>query len=101
MKIEIEFNSSYEADIVIDGRKMTYGYKDGFWKFLSGLSIEKDEHDTTIGGIIALKIAEQLPDILQGWMPEENQFRPDGEEWETWDKLSEEAADEVYERVRP
>lgn len=29
MKIEIELNNSYEADITVDGKKFKYGYSEG------------------------------------------------------------------------
>lgn len=97
MKIEIEFNSSYEADITIDGRKMKYGYSgaEGCWKFKDG--IKAAEHDSTIGGIIAGKLTSPLIDILQGWMPDEPS--PDDDCWETWETLTESAADEVADAI--
>lgn len=95
MKIEIEFDSSHEATIVIDGRKMRYGFEDGMWNFLEG--IDPDEHDTTIGGMVAGKLVFPLIDILQAWLPEEES--PDGDCWEAWEKLTDSAADAIYERI--
>ena len=74
MKIEIEFTNSYEADLLIDGRKLKYGYKHGMWQFFEGL--EDDEVDATIGGIVACKLTSPLIDILQGWIPEELVHQP-------------------------
>ncbi len=91
MKIEIEFNNSYQADLTIDGRKLKYGYKHGVWQFLEGL--EDDECESTIGGIVSCKLAGPIIDILQSYMPEEES--PDGDCWETWEKLSDSAADEI------
>lgn len=95
MKIEIEFDSSYEATIILEGRKMRYGYENGMWKFLEG--IQPHEHDTTIGGMIAGKLALTLIDILQAWLPEEES--PDGDCWEAWEPLSDSVADQIYDKI--
>lgn len=90
MKIKIEFTSSYTADITIDGKKITYdliGRNTG----LSG--IEPDLIENTIGGIIAQKLTSPLRDILQGWLPDEP--NPKNCCWDTWEKLSESAQQEV------
>lgn len=94
MKIEIEFTSSYEAAITIDGKVINYcliGKNSG----LTGLSgIELDE---TIGGAVAQILTSPLSKILQGWMPDEP--NPDGDPWGTWDTLSEKARDEVFDSI--
>jgi hypothetical protein len=92
MKIEIEFDSSHEAAVTIDGRKMRYSVKavDG-WAWREGVTPE--ELETTIGGILAGKVSQILPEILQGWMPSDES--PDGDAWETWEKLSDEMSDEM------
>lgn len=96
MKIEIEFTSSYSADITIDGKQMKYcliGQKTG----LTG--IEPELLEDSIGGIVALKITGVLTSILQGWMPDEQ--NADDCCWGTWDKLTESASEEVTEAINP
>lgn len=94
MKIEIEFNSSYEATVNIDGRELKLEGRRGMWTF-EGMTC--DEGEGTIGGIVANKLMMPLIDILQGWMPDEES--PDDDCWETWEKLTESAADEVYDAI--
>lgn len=89
MKITIETDCSYEAKVTIDGRRLVFGYKDGGWTYKSGL--KKDEMETTIGGMIAYKLFDVLPDILQGWMPEYDNPATNSC-WELWDRLDEECA---------
>jgi len=94
MKIEIEFTSSYEAIITIDGRILRYcliGKNAG----LTGL--KDDELEGTIGGLVAGKLTEPLCDILQAWMPDEES--PDDDCWETWEKLSDRVADEIARKL--
>ena len=95
MKIEIEFESSYEADITIDGRTLKYGYQNGSWSFMSTLSAA--DADTTIGGMVASRISYILIEILQHWMPESE--NPEGEMWGTWETLDEDTADELYQHL--
>lgn len=97
MKIEIEFNSSTEASITIDGRNMTYGYvpAEGSWQFIDGIT--GPECDNTIGGIVAVKLTDPLVSILQAWLPDEES--PDNDPWETWETLSESAAEEVSDSI--
>lgn len=93
MTIKIEFKSSYEASITLDGRKLKYGYdgRKGCWRFFSG--IEPKEHENTIGGLVLHKLSGPLIDILQGSSPEFES--PDGDNWKTWEMLPEEVAEAV------
>jgi hypothetical protein len=95
MKIEIEFNSSYEAKITCDGKEMTYGLiRGGVWQ-LRGIT--NDESENTVGGMVVGKLTENMINILQAWLP--NEESPDGDCWETWEKLTDSAAEEIYERI--
>lgn len=97
MKIEIEFTSSYEATMTIDGRKLTYkliGRSSG----LQGLP-EGQTCEDSIGGMVAQKLCNQLTDILQGWMPDEQNAEDCC--WGTWERLSEKANDQVFEAISP
>jgi hypothetical protein len=96
MKITIETESSYEAKVTIDDREMVFGLKNGGWSYRSGLKGKEEE--TTIGGMVAMKLMDILPDLLQGWMPECDNPKT-GERWKLWEKLDEESADQVYERL--
>lgn len=96
MEIKIKFESSYQAFIEIDGKKMEYnliGKNTG----LSGIS--EEDFETTLGGMVALKFCTILPTILQGWMPDEP--NPQGDSWETWEKLTDSAADEIFKHISP
>jgi len=95
MKIEIEFDSSTDAVVTIDGRKMKYGYREGFWRYFEGLG--PPEQDRTVGGIVALRLMSPMIDILQGWIP--NQPTPNGDAWETWQLLPKDVAEQVEESI--
>jgi hypothetical protein len=97
MKITIETDCSYEAKVTIDGRESVYGYSHGVWDYKSGLG--ENEHNTTIGGMVACKLAENLNEILQGYLPDyDNPLT--GNCYETWETLDEECADSVYRGLR-
>lgn len=101
MKIEIEFDSSFEAKITCDGREFRYGIKDGCcwgWDGFKKVTKKFDEQDQTIGGIVLCKLAEHMSDILQGWMPEFDNQKT-GECYKTWEKLDDESQEAVYDRV--
>lgn len=96
MKITIEMDNTYHATVEIDGRELTYGYRDGVLSFTRGLG--SNEHKNTIGGMVATKLAEScLREILQGHMTESGNSH--GDCWGTWDILPDDVADEVYEAL--
>jgi hypothetical protein len=97
MKIEITLENSYSAKIAMDGKEFQYGYSDktGGWGFDDGITVE--EMENTIGGLVIQKLCEDMSDILQGWMPEEQ--NADDCCWGTWEQLSEDAAEEVYDSI--
>lgn len=97
MKIEIEFTSSYEANITVDGRKLTYkliGNSAGLQGFPKGQTCED-----SIGGMVAQKLSNSLTEILQGWLPDEQNSEDCC--WDTWEKLSDKAGDEVFKAIQP
>jgi hypothetical protein len=96
MKIEIEFTDTVEAKLTLDGKKFKVGYKHGRGWAVEGLSDQEQER--TIGGIIASKLAEELPHILQAWLPETP--NPQGDTWGTWETLPTDIADEMADNMR-
>ena len=97
MKIEITLIDSTSAKIAMDGKEFEYGYsaKTGGCGFDDGIS--REELQDTLGGMVIQKLCDDMSDILQGWMPDEES--PSGSPWETWEKLSEEAAEELYDSL--
>ena len=97
MKITIELESSYSAKIEVDRKAFQYGFsaKTGGWGFDDGIS--REELEDTLGGIVIQKICDDMSTVLQSWMPEEES--PTGEPWKTWEPLSEEAAEELYDSL--
>jgi hypothetical protein len=92
MKIEIEFENSYEAVLRIDGHEMRVISKPGQSK-LEG--IKGDDLELTLGGIVAGRLWTKIPDIQQAWC-EVSEFDPEAE---TWTVLSEEAAEAAENRI--
>lgn len=92
VNISIKFDSSYKANLIINGRKLEIVLQGGVWKLLG---VEPSEIDGTLGGMIASSLMDKLIDILQAWMPDSMPDRPP----EVWEKLSEEAADEIYDKI--
>jgi hypothetical protein len=56
--------------------------------------VTPDELNSTIGGMVAGKLAHPLIDILQNWLPDEES--PDDDCWGTWETLSDPVADKMY-----
>ena len=97
MKIEIEFTSSYEADVTIDGRRLRYGLngRTGAWSYQGTLS--PHDRENTIGGMVAMALSGKLITILQGHTPDEPNAA--SEPWGTWETLTETAREEVAEAM--
>lgn len=98
MEIKIELHDSISATVTIDGRSLKYRGRPhsmgSIWSYED--SITREEMETTIGGLIAGKIADILPNILQHHI----QTNPVTDCcYETWDTLREEIADELYEEL--
>lgn len=91
MKITIEFTSSTHATLTIDGREMAVEMKPGVTS-LTGIKLPETEE--TIGGIVASELYSKIGDIMQAWAT-----ASDFGEFDTWDKLTEEAAEAVGDRV--
>lgn len=96
MKIEIEWNCSYEARLVIDGRELKVIMKPGVTS-LEG--VKGKDTDSTLGGIIAGELFGKIGDFMQAdaIMSEETAWDPDPKN--TWKRLPEDVADAVYNRV--
>jgi len=97
MKIEIEITDSITAEIKIGDRRVKYGARKGMWQFIEGVS--EQELENTIEGIVLLKLTNVLSDIMQGYLPDEQ--NADDCCWEPWEKLSRKAQEEVYNRINP
>gem|GEM_PF-5313274 len=78
--ISIEFSSSFEAKIIIDGFELDFGYKHGEWGFESP-QLQGEIRTRTMAELIAIKIATILPNVLQGWA------QPEEDEAGVWDSL--------------
>lgn len=99
MKIEIETDCSYKATVIIDGRELEFSAKPvSFGTQWSFKGLKKGEGENTIGGMIATKLMDVLPDILQAWIPEFDNPKT-GEAWGLWEKLDDETADQIYEKL--
>lgn len=97
MKIEIEIKDSVTAEIEIGGRTVKYGARQGVWKFFEGVT--EQELETTIEGIALLKLVNALPDIMQGYLPDEQNAEDCC--WEPWETLSKTAQKEVWKAINP
>lgn len=62
MKIEIEWECSYKARLVIDGRELTVEMKPGQ---TSLLGVKGKDLDNTLGGIIASELFSKIGDFMQ------------------------------------
>jgi hypothetical protein len=92
MKIEIEFTSSVSAKLTIDGRKMRVESVPGM---VTLKGIESPRLENTLGGIVADALYGTVAQIQQAWASA-SEIDVD---CETWDMLSEEAADAASDRL--
>lgn len=92
MKIQIEFENSYHAKLIIDGVEMTIETKPGFTQ-LKG--IKGDSLDGTLGGIAASEMYYLVSRIQQAWSAA-TEIDTDAR---TWSMLCDEAAGEASERI--
>lgn len=96
MKIEIEWNCSYEAKLVIDGRELKVSMRPGVTS-LEGAKGKVLEN--TVGGIIASELFGKIADFMQAEavMHEATAWDPIPES--TWRNLPNSVADAVYRRA--
>ncbi len=92
MKIEIEFENSYEAVLRVDGREMRVISKPGESR-LDG--IKGADLDQTLGGIIVGRLWTKISDFQQAWAAV-GEFDPEAD---TWTVISEEAAEAAENRI--
>lgn len=92
MKISIEFDSSYEANLTIDGRIMRIISKPGMVKLMD---LEGRDLEDTLGGIVATELFAKIADIQQAWAAaDEEQLNV-----KSWDYLTEEAREAAIDRL--
>lgn len=96
MKIEIEWNCSYEASLRIDGRELKVKMSPGEIR-LDG--VKGKDTDSTLGGIIAGELFGKIGDFMQAeaTLFEETAWDPVPET--TWRRMPDSVADAVYSRA--
>lgn len=96
MKIEIEWNCSYEATLRIDGRELKVLMRPGETR-LEG--VKGKDCENTLGGIIARELFGKIGDFMQAesLMFEETAWDPEPKT--TWRRMSDEVAESVYDRA--
>ena len=92
MKIEFEFDCSYRAKLVIDGRELGIELTPGMGS-LKG--VKSPETSNTLGGMIASELLTKSRDIMQAWAAAQEEAPGAG----TWDVLPDRAADAAYEAL--
>ena len=92
MRIEIEFDNSYDATLVIDGREMCVVSKPGITTLKGHKGRELEE---TFGGLVASQLYTKIADIQQAWAAAEEE-QPG---FKTWDFLNEEAVEAVCDKI--
>lgn len=92
MKIQIEFNSTLEAKLTIDGKKMKVVSRPGSVR-LEG--IKGPMLEDTLGGVIASHLFDTVSNIQQAWASAEEEC-PD---LKTWEVITEEAIEAAEERL--
>lgn len=97
MKIEIEWDCSYKAKLVIDGRELTVKLAPGVTS-LDG--VKGKDIDNTLGGIIASELYSKIGDFMQAEaiMDEETAWDPGPES--TWRHMSNAVATAVHDRAQ-
>lgn len=96
MKITIEWECSYKAKLVIDGRELSVDMKPGVTS-LGG--VKGRDLDDTLGGIIASELYSKIGDFMQAEaaMFEETAWDPIPET--TWRRMPDAVASAVYDRA--
>lgn len=90
MKIEIEFENSYEARLTIDGKQLTIDSVPGMTK-LKG----SEGQEYTLGGQIANTLFGTIAKIQQAWADVEDEDPGKN----TWDAINQEAIEAVNDRL--
>ncbi len=93
MEIKLNLQNSINATIEIEGRVMNFSLHGLFGKEPGLHPLTDEERHATIGGIVAGKLCDVLPDILQGFIPETES--PDNDCWQAWEKLPASVADKM------
>lgn len=101
MEINIQLHNSIMATVTIDGRPLTFKGTNlsaggSSWGYAEAMTTA--EMQSTIGGMIAYKLMDVLPMILQGHIPETHNPAT-GKAYGTWDQLDEDTADKIYEEL--
>lgn len=102
MKIEIEWSSSYEADMFIDGKAMKIQMRShpiGTHTCVEGLS--EDEYEKTLGGRVANAIYGVIADCMQAEAKSSEIYDPleDSQDAPSWVVLPDDAIEAFDDRV--
>lgn len=98
MKIEIDWSSSYQARMVIDGKAMTIELRPGLTR-IEGLT--GAEMEDTIGGRVAAALYAVVADCMQAQAAATGVYDPleDDQHCTAWSYVSPEAIDAFNERA--
>lgn len=96
MKIEIEWNCSYEATMRIDGRELKVKMRPGVTS-LEG--VKGKDTDSTLGGIVASELYSKIADFMQAEAILFEETAWDPVPAVTWRRMPEAVADAVYDRA--
>lgn len=95
MKITIEWECSYEAKLVIDGRELKVQMRPGVTSLLGA----EGKTDNTLGGIIASELFSKIGDFMQAEAIASEELAWDPDPKNTWKRLPNAVADAVYDRA--
>jgi hypothetical protein len=96
MKIEIEWNCSYEATLRIEGRELKVEMRPGI---TSLVGLKKGESENTLGGMIASALYSKIGDAMQAEAIVYEETAEDPSPKLAWKRLPDAVADKVYDRI--
>lgn len=96
MKIEIEWNCSYEAVMRIQGRECKISLQPGITSLESPTG--KDA-ENTFGGLIARKLYGKIAKLMQAECILDDAINPDGAKDVTWKRIKNSLAEELEAEV--
>lgn len=97
MKITIEWQCSYEAKLIVDGKEMKVQKRPGFTKLT--MADGSPVPESTFGGFIGEKLYSLIGDLMQAECIVDDALMGDPVEDRTWTPLDEVTMEEVEDRV--
>ena len=97
MKIEIEWTCSYEATMRIQGRECKISLHPGITTLESP---KGKDADNTFGGLIARELYGKIANFMQAECLLDEAINPDGAKDVIWKRVSNDLADQLYDRIR-